>query len=535
MTSSGSCFESMVRLFEEWRVFERPVMNGGVPDYSEAAMTEKYQALPAFRQRLESISTRGWGIEQLNDRQLFIAELNGLDFSLRVLRPWARDPAFYVCVWPARADVPSREAPAVHPEIELYNYRFPLTTEVQDQLTAGLDVIPALLGQARTNLKDSNARDLWNFGAQELCKQSATLQALQAGTLMVSTLEGSQLADLRATHQGLRDSIAMARQATDDFVGWLEQQAPSKTGSSGIGKDNYTWYQQNVHLVPYSWADEVVFCRRELERALASLRLEEHRNRTLAPLEAARDAVEYGRLVHERLDKFTQFLAQHNIMPDETYIKAALEPQLGHFVPEAQRAFFSMVMHREPMLLFSHWYHWVDLARMRDEPHSSPIRRTSSLFNIWDSRAEGFATAFEELLMHSGLYEDNPRAKELGWIMLANRAARGLASLHVQANELTLEQAGAFHAKWTPRKMADAGDALTAFEQLLYLRQPGYGTSYVVGKILVERLIAEYSAQQELNGGNFVFRRFVEEFNSKGMIPMALIEAEMISPAARIP
>src|SRR3546814_3358548 len=33
------------------------------------------------------------------------------------------------------------------------------------------------------------------------------------------------------------------------------------------------------------------------------------------------------------------------------------------------------------------------------------------------------STAFEELLMHAGLYDDNPRAKELVWIMLANRAA----------------------------------------------------------------------------------------------------------------
>jgi hypothetical protein len=80
------------------------------------------------------------------------------------------------------------------------------------------------------------------------------------------------------------------------------------------------------------------------------------------------------------------------------------------------------------MLLLSHDYHWIDLARMRDEPYPSPVRRMASLSNIWDIRAEGFATAFEELLIYAGLYDDNPRAKELVWIMLVNRAARGLAS-----------------------------------------------------------------------------------------------------------
>jgi hypothetical protein len=111
--------------------------------------------------------------------------------------------------------------------------------------------------------------------------------------------------------------------------------------------------------------------------------------------------------------------------------------------------------------------------------------------------------------MHAGLYDDNPRAKELVWMMLANRAARGLASLYVQSNEFTLEQAGNFHAAWTPRGWAVAGDSLTGFEQLLYLRQPGYGASYVTGKILFDRLMAEYSRQQEIAGKPFVMRDFI--------------------------
>jgi hypothetical protein len=65
--------------------------------------------------------------------------------------------------------------------------------------------------------------------------------------------------------------------------------------------------------------------------------------------------------------------------------------------------------------------------------------------------------------------------------MLANRAARGLASLRVQNNEMTLDEAGKFHAGWTPRGWSDAKSKLVGFEQLLYLRQPGYGPSYIVG------------------------------------------------------
>ncbi|MEP6883847.1 MAG: DUF885 family protein [Gammaproteobacteria bacterium] len=525
----------LVTLFEQWREFERPVMKGNVPDYSPGAMVAKAVALKKWRERLDAIDTKGWATPQLNDYKLVAAEMNGLDFDLRVLRPWARDPAFYVSVWPTRTDVPAREGPVTYPEIELYDYRFPLAAPAQHDLSAKIGAIPSLLAQARENLKDSNAHDLWVYGEQELRNQAGALASLEAGTLTVSTLEGSQHADLKGAAPELRKAVANARKATEEFVAWLERLAPGKSGPSGVGKDNYTWCQKNVHFVPLDWDEEVVLLGRELDRAQASLRLEEHNNIHLPPLEPVADAAAFDRLAHARLDKFVEFLVRREIIPDKPYIKAALEPQLGHFVPQEQQVFFTRVTHREPMLLLSHDYHWLDLARMRDEPNASPIRSRPSLSNIWDNRAEGFATAFEELVMHAGLYDDNPRAKELVWIMLANRAARGLASLHVQANEMSLEQAGKFHAEWTPRGWANPKDQLTGFEQLLYLRQPGYGTSYIIGKILLDRLIAEYAHQGDLIGKPFVLRDFLDRFNHEGMIPISLMESEMAAGNVRQP
>ena len=528
-------YTALVKLFEDWREFERPAMRDHVPDYGQAAMAAKAVALPEWRKKLESIDTRDWSLAQLNDYKLVKAEMNGLDFNLRILQPWARDPAFYVSVWASRTDVPLREAANVYPEIELYAYRFPLSTAAQRDLAAKLGAIPSLLAQARENLKDSTARDLWVYGVQELRNQSQTLAAFAAGTLTVTTLEGSQHADIASASRDFKTALVRAQQATDEFIAWLMREAPHKSGPSGVGKENYTWYQQNVHFVPFTWDEEVVLLRRELERAQAALRLEEHNNRKLPQIQPAADAQAFDALSHSRLDKFLSFLVGSQIMPDKPYLRAALIPQLGHFVPEEQRVFFTRVTHREPMLLYSHDYHWFDLSRMRDEPHASPIRRRASLSNIWDGRAEGFATAFEEIVMHAGLYDDNPRAKELVWIMLANRAARGLASLYVQANEFDLEKAGKFHAAWTPRGWANPKDSLTGFEQLLYLRQPGYGTSYIVGKIMVDRLMAEYGQQQQLEGTRFALRGFMDRFNRAGMIPVALIEDELIIRDARLP
>jgi len=134
--------------------------------------------------------------------------------------------------------------------------------------------------------------------------------------------------------------------------------------------------------------------------------------------------------------------------------------------------------------------------------------------------------------MQAGLYDDIPHGRELVWIMLANRAARGLASLHVQANESDLAQAGRFHADWTPRHWSNAQSKLVGFEQLLYLRQPGYGTSYVVGKLQLDHLFARASHEAETAGQPFVMKDVFARVMAPGILPPALIEDEMFAVPA---
>ena len=119
-----------------------------------------------------------------------------------------------------------------------------------------------------------------------------------------------------------------------------------------------------------------------------------------------------------------------------------------------------------------------------------------SLYNIWDSRAEGFATGMEELAMGAGLFDDSPRSRELVYIMVAQRAARAIGGLRVQSNEWTADQAVRFASGQTPRGWFRPDGDLVWFEQHLYMRQPGYGTSYLTGKALVESLLAERARQQ---------------------------------------
>jgi len=72
-------YAELVKLFGEWRVFERPSLISNVPDYSARAMAAKAEALKAWRKRLDAIDTRAWPTERRNDGRLVAAELSGLD------------------------------------------------------------------------------------------------------------------------------------------------------------------------------------------------------------------------------------------------------------------------------------------------------------------------------------------------------------------------------------------------------------------------------------------------------------------------
>ena len=498
-------YHDLTALFADWRAFERPPSREGAPDYTAATVARRHEELNDYRARLRDIDPQGWPVEQQVDYHILRAEMNGLEFDIRLLRPWERDPAFYTSIFTAQSDTPAHEGPTHHAIIDLWTYSFPLAPADEAQLAAGLATIPPLLAQARRNLT-GNARDLWIAGTGTIRKQSADLAALAKKT--------------GGNGARLQHAISAAQKATDEFVAWLEQQAPSKTGPSGIGKDNYTWSLRYVHLVPLTWEEEVALLRRELARAHASLRLEEQRNRGLPPLQPISSPEEFQRRGNEAVSRYHAFLRERHIMPVHDYMDPAMRERIGEYVPEAQRHFFGIASHYEPLTLYTHYYHWWDLAQMRETPHASPIRRHALLFNIWDSRAEGMATGMEEMMLNAGLFDDQPRAREIIWIMLAQRAARGLGSLYAHANEFTMKQAADFHVQWTPRGWMRPDLDLLGFEQQLYLRQPGYGTSYITGKYLLERLMTERSQQL---GERFVLSQFFDEVNGAGLIPVSLV------------
>ncbi len=527
LPAAASPYRDLVRLFDDWRAFEAPAVRNCAPDYSPAAMAAKAQGLAEFRKRLAAIDASGWTPAQKTDLKLVAAEMNGLDFDLRVLKPWARDPSFYASVFGEQSDVPEHEGPNARPAIDLYTYKYPLSKKDQKELACRLGAVPAFLEQAKENLKEGNARDLFRYGDRAFRWQIEALKGLEDGTIEMRTLEGTVRGNLDGASPELIDAVKRAREASETFIVWMAAEAPKKTGPSGVGKDNYDWYMKNVRLMPYGWDEQAAYLRRELERSRASLALEEFHNRQLPAQTPVNEESAYLAMATAKMAALTQFLIDSGIVADKKYFREALRNEIGGYSPPEKRNFFSHGAALDPTPLYAHFYHWIELAMRKHEPHRSRIRASEPLYDLYDGRSEGMATAMEELTMQAGLYDGNPRSREIVWIMLANRAARGLASLHVAANEMSLDEAGKFHAEWTPRGWSDPSSDLVGFEQLLYLRQPGYGTSYITGKIELDRLMSEYAFKLEREGKTFDLAQFFRTLNALGIIPFSLIQEEV--------
>ena len=512
LSSQDTSRDSLENIFIEWRSFEKPPKYRGAPDYRKKTFDSRMIEFEQLRKRLNEIDKASLDTESQVDWTLIWAEMNGFEFNYNILKPWERDPAFYKSLWMNRSDVPAHEGPTHHMVVEVWQYDFPLSKKQLQKLVNELSIIPAFNEQAKTNLT-GNARDLWIAGIRDIENQASNLESLK-------TFPGVK------SNKELIEIIDKSIESTKALSEWLKDESKNKTGPSGIGKDNYTWYQKNVHLVPLTWDDEVMLLKRELARAWSSLKLEEHKNRNLPELTSASNQEEYIKKARDASKDLIEFLDKQQVINVKDYYKDALDERLGKFVPEDTRNFFWITAHLDPKPLYSHFFHWFELAEMDLNPNENIIRKEAVLYNIFDSRNEGVATSVEEMFMQAGLYESNPRSKEIVYILIAQRAARGLGSLYAHANLMTMEEAGKIHSEYTPRGWMKTEKELLIFEQHLYLRQPGYGTSYITGKYLFENALAEYSRINEKDP-NSNLKKFFNKLIEIGNIPMTLFHWEL--------
>jgi hypothetical protein len=487
----------LVKLYEEFRQFRVPEITNGVPDYTPAAMTRKQQGLAQLQQRWAAFDTSGWSLAERIDYMVVIAEMNGMEFDHRVLRPWSRDPAFYVVI-------NFQFGPKMYGASGLPS--LPLAATRVDTIRQRLNAIPAILDQARSNLTEPTA-DLAMLGVRTKNREEG---------LLIAWIE-----QLKQHHSDLVPDAERALTSIRSFRDWLETSRKAWTGPSGIGADNFTWFMHNVMFLPYSWEELVTITERDLDRALALMTLEEHRNRKLPPMKLANSLEEYASR-HTAAQKTLLDIVQHEevmTIPDFIQVEAPTEFERG-----PQRDYFQNVNDRDPLALLPHEFlvHAPDAQRRNRD--SRPIRGARRLYFVDGQRQDGLATAMEQIMMHLGSLDGRPRARELGHNLLALRAVRAMADLDMHGNRRTLEEAFQYNIDNTPKGWLPENSSTMWHDLELYLRQPGYGIGYLIGVAQIEELLAERAIQL---GDKFNLKTFMDDFLASGLIPISLIRWEI--------
>ncbi len=489
-------YTELLSLYKEFKQVQQPVMNQRVPDYTPDAMAEQYSRLENLQRKLTEMNCDEWAMPQKIDYHLVRAEMNGLEYNHRVLKPWSRDPGFY-------STVPRFQ------ETQAGAFRLP-RLPLPESETGGfwdkLNAVPKILLQARSNIQNP-PHDLALLAVKMKEREAAMYREF--------------IPELKQHHPQLVPAAEAALSSIENFHDWMGSHLEEWSAPAGVGIENYNWYLKNVYLFPYNWKECVDLVTREYDRALVRLKMEEHRTRDLPPLQPVDTAEEFRELFNRGQKHLIDFLRGNQILPQPDNVR---EKGAGRFNRSEGRNFFEQVLDRDPLPLQPHDMagHSPDQARVDQDDR--PIPRVYRDYHISGIRAEALATGMEEVLMHAGLLDEFPRSRQLTYMLRIFRASRAMADLKMHSNELGFEEALEFCAAEVPYGWARADSFLIWDDHDLYIRQPGYGMGYLMGSVQLEKLMADYA---RLKGKDFHIQDFMREFLEPGMVPLSLIRWKM--------
>ena len=504
-------YEELTGLFDRFRAIAEPQIVNGVPDYSAAAMADQHAQVRAMLAELEQIDDSAWPIPRRVDYMLVLAELRGLDFQHRVVRPWARDPGFYSTTNLGFGPKMAGAMPAPSA---------PVPADERNALIGKLNAVPAILAQARSNLTDARG-DLARLAIQQ------------------KNIEQNVYAELaRKTAQDdpeLAQAAENARAATAEFIAWLESVEASLPAYGGVGRENYDWYLKHVLLFPYSWEEMRILAQREYERSMTFLKIEEHEHKGLPMIEPAETLEEFERRRNAADHDILEYFREKDVITVPDWLEPPVgegpyvlpgdrDPEKGGpFEAPIRRHFFRQAEDRNPHALRAHNLPGHLFDQMMGARDTRPIRSADRLYFIDGPRIEGWAFYLEEFILQAGLLDSRPNARIITYILQAKRAARVLPELKLHSNEWSYDEALASLTTRTPKWMGPQ-DSIARFDLELYLRQPGYGIGYYMGKVHLEALLSERAQQL---GDDFDLKEFHDAFHASGLIPISLIRWEM--------
>jgi uncharacterized protein (DUF885 family) len=524
--ASADGLDELARDFWVWRATEQPLSGDDipridrpadwVPEWSQAAVAQRRQALAAFEDRWRRLDTSGWPISPQVDYRLIGSALARVRWELDVTRGWQRNPMVYL--YQTLGAVYDRLLPPP-----------PLDRVRSEEIVKRMARIPQTVEDAKINLDQARA-PFARLAMGEL--QDVRPRLLTVVRELKPWLTAESAGPLDAATE--RAIVAL-----ESFRDWLQQRVPTLPTDTAVGREAYVFFLKNVALMPFTPEQLLAMGQQEWERAVAFETYERQRNEgvpqlSLFPNQAAQmarqeqDEQAIRRFLQEKgiltvpdwvqhyrnlpVPTYVQPLASLGVTDDLTGPTRLKENGTSYIWPPAPTlGYFALSTARDPRPIIVHEGipgHYFQLVL--SWAHEDPIRR-----HYYDSGAnEGIGFYAEEMMLQAGLFDDSPRTREIIYNFMRLRALRVEVDVKLALGLFTIDQAAEYLTKTVPM------DAETArAEAAFFAFGPGQAITYQIGKLQIMKFLAD---ARRLQGEAFDLRAFHDFVWKNGNVPIAL-------------
>jgi uncharacterized protein (DUF885 family) len=402
-----------------------------------------------------------------------------------------------------------------------------------------LRACPGVLQQGKANLTDT-VREFAQAAYQDVANGDA---------LYTTSLDALARDVSPQTRNDLRTAQGIALHALHAYGDWLRASMNGfHAGGFAVGTNEYDWYLRRVLLLPYDSADVAAIGRLDLPRTRALEAWEENRDqhltaKTVQPV--FRSNAAFFAYFEHSMGQLLAFLRTHQIVDIPPYIGpfhivplpkalAAVntggfmnppglfdtDPEGFYFVPDYDPhnpSFFAAQARESVLPLLGHEGipgHFLQFTYAYHNPDYIRHVHQDGVF------AEGWAFYGEEMLMRTGLYQNNPAARKQVIRLMRYRATRIGVDVGLATGAATLPQTIAYFQQ-------NAGIDLTTArgESTRAAMGPGQLIDYLIGKTQVETLLG---LVRDREGPGFSLRRFHDRLLSYGTVPYSTIRYEWL-------
>jgi uncharacterized protein (DUF885 family) len=518
--------DDLSRKFWTWRAMEQPVAgdditrierpDGWVPDWSAEKVAAYRTQLEEFEGRWKKIDAASRPVPWQVDYQLMGSAIARVRWELDVNPTWQKDPEFYL-------------EQSLGAYMSLLLPPPPFDAARTREIVATLASIPKTLEAAKKNLTRP-AAPFAQLALDQL--KDVRMHVLKSVTELKPKLDPT-------AGSGIDARAEQAIVALESYREWLTKQLPGMSTKTAVGRDAYMFFLKNVALLPYTSEQMLAMGNQEWARAVASQIYEEHRSAVTPPLALLKDQAEESAREAKAELAVRKFLEEKNILtvpaslphylyaPMPAYLTpvadfgeaddftgpSRMKQNSTRYVdpPSDSLSYFAKSMATDPRAILVHegipgHYFQMSLSWM----HPDPIRR-----HYYDSGAnEGLGFYAEEMMLHAGFFDDNPRSRVIIWNFMRLRALRVEVDIKLALGEFTIDQAAEYLKTTVPADAEFAHD-----EAAFFASTPGQAISYEIGKLQILQFLADAKRQK---GDAFDLRAFHDYLWLNGNVPIAL-------------